>query len=77
MFVKEGCPSCPAAREVAGQFNFAKVYDLDDPDGLAEASFYSVLSTPSFVLVGDDGEVIRPWRGSVPRPQEIGRAAGF
>jgi hypothetical protein len=75
VFVKEDCPNCPAAKEVANQFPFSKLYDLDDAEGLAEAAFHSVLCTPSMILVDDQGMVVQSWRCHVPRPTEIANYA--
>lgn len=75
IFVKEDCPNCPAAKEVARNFSFSKLYDLDDTDGLAEAAFHSVLCTPSLVLVDDNDTVIQSWRCHVPRNSEIANYA--
>jgi hypothetical protein len=76
VFIKNDCPNAPAAREVANQFPFSKLIDIDTPEGYAEASFHSVLCTPSFVLVDDNDAVINSWRCHVPRPTEIANFAG-
>jgi hypothetical protein len=75
VFVKENCPSCPAAKEVARMFPWSKLYDLDNSDGLAEAAYHSVLCTPSIVLVDEEDTVIQSWRCHVPRPSEIANYA--
>ncbi|MDD5448355.1 MAG: hypothetical protein PHO53_04230 [Actinomycetota bacterium] len=75
VFVKKGCPNCPAAKEVANQFPFSEMYDLEDPEGLAEAAFYSVFCTPSMVLVDEHDSVVEAWRCHVPRPSEIANYA--
>lgn len=75
VFVKEDCPNCPAAKEVANQFPFSRLFDLDEAEGLAEAAFHSVLCTPSMVLVDDQEMVIQSWRCHVPRPTEIANYA--
>ena len=75
VFVKDDCPNCPAAKEVANQFPFSRLYNLDEADGLAEAAFHSVLCTPSMVLVDDQDMVIQSWRCHVPRPTEIANYA--
>lgn len=46
-------------------------FDTSSVDGLAEASFYSVMSTPSLVLCDDQGKEIRSWRGKIPQFNEI------
>ncbi len=76
VFVKEDCPNCPAAKEVARQFPFSKLFNMDNANGLAEAAYHSVLCTPSMVLVNNDGTVMQSWRCHVPRPTEIANYAG-
>jgi len=38
---------------------------------LAEASFYSVMSTPSIILCDGRGKEKRGWRGEVPPAKEV------
>ncbi len=75
IFIKDECPKCPAAKEMGGilQGNGLQVlyYDLETPDGLAEAAFYSVLSTPTIIIEDKNEKVLAGWRGSVPTLQEI------
>jgi glutaredoxin len=75
IFTKAQCPKCPAAKEIGGilqqeglQVNY---YDLETPDGLAEAAFYSVLSTPTIIIEDTNEKILAGWRGSVPTLQEI------
>lgn len=75
VFVKKGCPNCPAAKEVANQFPFSALYDVEEVEGLTEAAFHSVLCTPSMVLVDDAENVVHSWRCHVPRPTEIANYA--
>ena len=75
VFVKEDCPNCPAAKEVANQFPFSRLYDMDEAEGLAEAAYHSVLCTPSMLLVDENEMVIQSWRCHVPRPTEIANYA--
>jgi hypothetical protein len=46
-------------------------YDLDTTEGLAEASFYSILSTPSIVIEDEEEKEVVSWRGVVPTLQEV------
>jgi len=75
VFVKAKCPKCPAAKEIATSLIKEGVpvthYDLDTLDGLAEASFYSILSTPSIIIENDKEEEVVSWRGVVPTLQEV------
>ena len=75
IFTKAECPKCPAAKEIGGilqqeglQVNY---YDLETPNGLAEAAFYSVLSTPTIIIEDEDEKFLAGWRGSTPTLQEI------
>jgi hypothetical protein len=76
VFVKPNCPVCPAAKEVASGFPATEVYDVEEPEGLAEAAFYSVLCTPSIVVVDESGNELYSWRCSVPKSQEVSEQLG-
>jgi glutaredoxin len=75
IFTKAECPRCPAAKEIGSilQQEGLQVtyYDLETPDGLAEAAFYSVLSTPTIIIEDQDARILAGWRGSIPTLQEI------
>ncbi|OGP55505.1 MAG: hypothetical protein A2Y65_12335 [Deltaproteobacteria bacterium RBG_13_52_11] len=75
IFTKSECPKCPAAKEIGGilQQEGLQVlyYDIETPNGLAEAAFYSVLSTPSIIIEDENEKVVAGWRGSVPTLLEI------
>ncbi len=75
IFVKAKCPKCPAAKEIGMELKREGVpvfhYDLDTIDGLAEASFYSILSTPSFIIEDEEEREVASWRGVVPTIQEV------
>ncbi len=75
IFTKAECPKCPAAKEIGGILKQeglrVNYYDLETPDGLAEAAFYSVLSTPTIIIEDEDERILAGWRGSIPTLQEI------
>jgi hypothetical protein len=75
IFVKAKCPKCPAVKEIGAELKREGVavfnYDLDTIDGLAEASFYSILSTPSIIIEDEEEREIKSWRGVVPTLQEV------
>ena len=75
IFTKAECPKCPAAKEIGGMLQQEGLpvtyYDLETPDGLAEAAFYSVLSTPTIIIEDQDERILAGWRGSIPTLQEI------
>ena len=75
IFTKAKCAKCPAAKEMGTELKKEGVpvlnYDLDTIDGLAEASFYSVLSTPSIIIEDEEEKELMSWRGVVPTLQEV------
>jgi len=77
IFTKAKCPKCPAVKKIGMELKKEGVsvlnYDLDTMDGLAEASFYSILSTPSIVIEDEEEEEVACWRGEVPTLQEVKR----
>jgi hypothetical protein len=44
---------------------------LDTIEGLAEASFYSILSTPSLIIEDEEEREVISWRGVIPTLQEV------
>jgi len=75
IFIKAKCPKCPAVKEIGTELKKEGVnvfhYDLDTIDGLAEASYYSVLSTPSIIIEDEEEKEVISWRGVVPSLQEV------
>ena len=75
IFTKAKCPRCPAAKEIGAELKKEGVavyqYDLDTIDGLAEASFYSILSTPSILIEDGEEREVMSWRGVTPTLQEV------
>lgn len=75
IFTKRNCPKCPQAYKV-GEFLRQRgvrveFYDLSTPDGLAEAAFYSVQSTPAILVEDEKDRVLAHWIGWVPGPAEV------
>jgi glutaredoxin len=71
LFVKDDCPRCPAAKRACEGIANLSVYDVGDVDGLAEASFWGVLATPSVLVVDSRGQEVASWRGEAPDPSEL------
>jgi len=71
LFVKEDCPRCPAAKRACEGVQNVQVYDVTSIDGLAEASFYNVLATPSVLVLDSSGKEIAAWRGEAPDASAI------
>jgi len=79
VFVKDGCNRCPAAKDVADALKREGLdvheFNLDTADGLAEGAYFGVMSTPTMLLVDNDERPLAWWRGVVPEPTEVMRAA--
>ncbi|MBW1971988.1 MAG: hypothetical protein DRG20_04835 [Deltaproteobacteria bacterium] len=75
IFVKPGCHFCPAAEkigEILKSEGFPVFhYNIETPDGLAEAAFYSVMATPTIILEDESETTVAQWRGVVPQLDEI------
>lgn len=82
-FTQPTCPKCPTAKKLFVELKTQSAswriklkteeYDTTTVDGLAEASFYTVMATPTILLCSDEGKVIKDWRGVVPLLTEITR----
>jgi len=75
LFWRTECPQCGNAKIVSGQLKEEglRVYDynLDTPDGLAEASYYSVMSIPTIIIEDEQENTIASFSGQVPTPSEV------
>ena len=75
IFTKARCPKCPAVKEIGRELKKEGVpvfsFDLDTIDGLAEASFYSILSTPSLIIEDEEEKEVVGWRVIVPTLEEV------
>lgn len=78
VFTKEDCPKCPAAKQVSEEIQKegkikVEYFNVDQPEGLAEAQLYSVMATPSLIVCKDDAdeEEIESFRGEAPSKQEL------
>jgi thiol-disulfide isomerase/thioredoxin len=77
LFWKEECPNCGSAKIVGSQLKQEGLavydYNLDTADGLAEASYYSIMSTPTIIIEDEEENTIASFSGSVPTPGEVRR----
>ena len=78
IFTQSNCPKCPAAKKLGKEIEKLRnpeikveYYDVSTINGLAEASFYTVLSTPGLILCDDQGKEIKGWRGETPAFKKI------
>ena len=79
VFIKEGCPKCPPAKELAEDLANKGIkvefFDMDTPDGLAEASMFNVMATPTIIIINDEDKEEKAYRGVVPQAEEIIRGS--
>lgn len=77
IFTQPNCPKCPAAKEMVKKIKQEvkdlkiEYFDVSSVDGLAEASFYTVLSTPGIIICNEEGKEVKGWRGGTPAKKEI------
>ncbi len=75
IFTRAQCPKCPAVKDLGKRLEQEGVpvfqYDVDTTEGLAEASFYSIFSTPSLMIEDEEGKEVAGWRGKVPTLEEV------
>ncbi len=72
LFWKKNCPKCPEAKEALKKSGLKySDYDIEDVDGLAEAAYYSIMTTPSILIVDEKNNEVTSWRGLIPSPEEI------
>jgi hypothetical protein len=75
IFYKDDCPKCPLAKQLRDNLKEKNVkvfdYNVGTADGLAEASFYSVMSLPTVVVEDAMENGVGEWRGDVPKMEEV------
>lgn len=71
LFVRDDCPKCPAAKRACEGIDNLRIYDVSSIDGLAEASFYGVMATPSVLVLDSGGHEVAAWRGEAPDPTAL------
>ncbi|MBI4744873.1 MAG: thioredoxin family protein [Actinobacteria bacterium] len=70
LFWKENCSRCPSAKNLLQNYSNVDYCNTGEVDGLSEAAYYGVMSTPSILLIEGE-EVIRSWTGEAPTRQEL------
>lgn len=75
VFVRKNCPNCPPAKKLAEELISKNlqviVYDTGTTDGLAEATYYGVMGTPTIILTDDKDNELKTWYGEVPLKEEL------
>ena len=69
------CPQCGNAKIVGLQLKDDGVevhdFNLDTSDGLAEASYYGVMSTPTIIIEDEEENTIVLFSGQIPSLAEV------
>jgi len=75
LFVQKTCAKCPQAKQVGAALQgegFQVVeYDVATPEGLAEATFYSIQATPAIIIEDQHENTVADFRGEVPTVEKI------
>lgn len=76
IFWQEQCPNCPPAKILGKKLELEKnmdvtYFNIKEPEGLAEAVMFDVMSTPSVIVTDDQDNELKSWRGSVPNMDSI------
>ncbi len=75
VFVQQKCSKCPQAKEVGSTLKkegYSVIeYDIQTADGMAEAAFHSIQSTPTIILEDADENIIGDFRAEMPTTQEV------
>ena len=74
LFYKPGCPKCPPAKDLLEDIGRpVESYNLEEVDGLTEATYYGIASTPSILVIDDNDNEQIAWHGEVPSREEINK----
>ena len=80
LFWREDCRKCGPAKatcaKLEGDGYEVEYFDVETVDGMAEAAFYQVASTPTAVIVDGDGNETASWRGDLPDAATVIRQLG-
>ena len=78
LFWKAECPLCGSAKIIGGMLKqdglVVDDYNLDTADGLAEASYYGIRSTPTMIIEDEEENAIASYAGQIPTPLEVKKA---
>jgi hypothetical protein len=48
-----------------------RLYDIATIDGMTEAAFHEVITTPTTIIVDDEDNELQSWRGEAPSLEEL------
>ena len=74
-FWQDNCPKCEPAKEIFNTLIDRKIpvkqFDIGTVDGMTEAAFHEVLSTPTTIIVDSDENEVQSWRGEAPSIEDL------
>ena len=73
IFIQPTCPACPPAKKLGKKLEkdiVVEYFDITQPHGLSEATYYDIMTTPTLILVEDSGKKIKTWT-DVPDEDEV------
>jgi thioredoxin-related protein len=80
LFVQQQCSRCPQAKQIGSELKQqgfqVEEFDVETPDGMAEASFYSIKATPAFIIEDEQENTIADFRGQMPTVEQIKELMG-
>ena len=59
-FTASGCILCEKAEKALQGLEYT-IYDVTEVNGLTEASYYGILSTPTLIETNEAGEEVQRW----------------
>jgi glutaredoxin len=76
LFTQKDCPKCPPAKETLKELRAEHdvdvcEFDIETVDGMAEAAYYGIMSTPAVVLIDEEENEVISWRGVPPDKSRI------
>jgi glutaredoxin len=72
LFYKPGCPKCPSAKDLLDSIGRPiEEFNIENVDGLAEATYYGIAATPSILILDDNNNEQVVWKGTVPAKEDL------
>jgi hypothetical protein len=77
IFVQDACPNCPASKRLGEKLKKqgvnVEMHDVRTAEGLAESLMFNVLSTPSTVIVDEEGREVASFLSTTPVLNQVKR----
>ena len=74
VFWQDNCPNCGPAKVIANNFKdkIDILYlNINNLDGMTEAAFHAVMSTPTILITNNEDKEIMSWRAILPTNDDI------